>query len=380
LQEHRIVLTAGPHSYRNCPVAVELPAPPEGPVEIYDPVADSALPAQVEGRRAHWILDRARPAETRELLIRPATEAPGSRVTVDNAPGDRVAVKTGGRPFTNYVYGPSVARPYLHPLIGPFGHPVTRGYPMESIPDETEDHPHHKSCWVAHGDVNGADNWSEGPEHATVVHQEFSALESGPVFATLRALNHWLDKPGAKVLEEEREYRFYNLPASGSAFDLRVTFRATEGDVRFGDTKEGGIASIRVATIMDVKAAGLIENAVGGVNEGETWGKRAHWCDYSGPVHGDVVGVAIFDTPGNFRFPTYWHVRDYGLMTANPFGLSHFLRQGNEPGPDGSHTLAAGQELTFRYRIYVHAGDACGGQVAAKYHHYVHPPKIEAAE
>jgi len=75
LPDQRILLTAGPRPYRDCPVAVDLPAPPEGSVEVYDPEADSVFPAQVDGRRVHWILDKASAGETRELLIRPAAEA-----------------------------------------------------------------------------------------------------------------------------------------------------------------------------------------------------------------------------------------------------------------------------------------------------------------
>jgi hypothetical protein len=152
----------------------------------------------------------------------------------------------------------------------------------------------------------------------------------------------------------------------------------TEGKVRFGDTKEGGICSIRVASSMDEKAgAGRIVNSYGGTGEKETWGKRAHWCDYSGPVGGETVGIAIFDNPSNFRYPTYWHVRSYGLMTANPFGLSHF-----EPGKgrDGSLEVEAGQRLEFNYRVCFHAGDAKKARVAEKFLNYVAPPRIEVKE
>ena len=69
----------------------------------------------------------------------------------------------------------------------------------------------------------------------------------------------------------------------------------------------------------DADKDGAIVNSYGGSQEMETWGKRAHWCDYVGPVNGKTVGITIMDSPGNFRYPTYWHVRDYGLMTANPF-------------------------------------------------------------
>ena len=64
-----------------------------------------------------------------------------------------------------------------------------------------------------------------------------------------------------------------------------------------------------------------------GVRDGETWGKRAKWCDYHGPVEGKIMGVAILDHPQNPRHPTWWHVRDYGLFAANPFGVHDFEKK-----------------------------------------------------
>jgi hypothetical protein len=66
-------------------------------------------------------------------------------------------------------------------------------------------------------------------------------------------------------------------------------------------------------------------------------------------------------------------VRDYGLMTANPFGLHEFFQ---DESRDGSYELSAGAELTFRYRVFIHRGDARRGKVAARYHHFANPPQI----
>jgi hypothetical protein len=125
---------------------------------------------------------------------------------------------------------------------------------------------------------------------------------------------------------------------------------------------------------MDVPLGGRITNSFGGIDEGETWGKRAHWCDYTGPVDGKVVGITVFDHPTNFRHPTYWHVRNYGLMTANPFGVSYFT---NNKANDGSHEVPANERFTFRYRLLVHKGTAEEASVAEHYHDYVNPPVID---
>jgi len=114
------------------------------------------------------------------------------------------------------------------------------------------------------------------------------------------------------------------------------------------------------------KPTGHIVNSEG-VRDGATWGKRAAWCDYYGPVNGRIVGVAIFDHPRNPRHPTWWHVRDYGLFAANPFGLHEFEKK---PAHSGDLKVFAGQSVTFRYRFYIHRGDDKEAKVAEHYQEY----------
>jgi len=106
-----------------------------------------------------------------------------------------------------------------------------------------------------------------------------------------------------------------------------------------------------------------------GKRDKEAWGTRAPWCDYFGPVEGKTVGVAMFDHPSNPRYPTWWHVRTYGLFAANPFGQAQF-----EKLPDknaGDYKIAPGQSATFRYRIYFHEGDEQQGKVAEQYRDFI---------
>ena len=105
-----------------------------------------------------------------------------------------------------------------------------------------------------------------------------------------------------------------------------------------------------------------------GARDGETWGKRAAWCDYSGPVEGKTLGIAIFDHPKNPRHPTWWHVRDYGLFAANAFGVHDFERDPDKT--KGNLKVLAGQSVTFRYRFYFHEGDEKQGKVEEQYRLY----------
>ncbi|MCY4108377.1 MAG: PmoA family protein [Chloroflexi bacterium] len=286
---------------------------------------------------------------------------------------ERLDVHFDGDLFTSYYFGAQRHRPYFHPLIGPYGDPVTRGFPMiDDVPGESRDHVWHRGLYSAYGDVNGVDNWTEGEGRGHTVHRRFETLMSGPVYARAVALADWTTPDRRRaLLGERREMTFYRLPV-GRLIDIDLSLTARDEDVLFGDTKEGGLISLRVAGSMEVARGGRMENSLGGVDEGDLWGKRAAWCDYSGPVNGRTVGVAIFDHPLSFRHPTYWHARDYGLITTNPIAVSTF--EGG--GPSGEHLLPAGESLQVRYRVYVHAGDASEGRVAEQGRLYARPPRV----
>ena len=282
---------------------------------------------------------------------------------VDN----KLRVEINGKLFTEYNFQ-DVPRPFFYPVIGPTGAPVSRHWPMKDInPDEAKDHVHHKSLWFTHGEVNGQDFWGEGSRSGKVVHDKFLEVSSGPKVGVITSKNKWVAKSGEVVCTDTRTHRFYSRD-DGQAMDLEITIHASEGKVVLGDTKEGSMA-IRLAPTMRLKGKvgkGHIVNSEGDT-DGSTWGKRAKWCDYYGPVEGETVGVAIFDHPGNPKHPTWWHVRDYGLFAANPFGQHDFEKK---PAGVGDITIPAGESLTFKYRFYFHKGDDKQGKVAEQYREY----------
>ena len=350
-------------------------------VELVEEVGGQRVPVQLEkvedGMILYWLVDHLKAGDERSYQVSFSDKAvdSGGGVELENLLGEKVDVKLNGELFTSYHYGESLARPFLHPVIGPFGKPITRRLATDQDDEKDFDHFHHRGLWMTHGEVNDVDNWMEKEGHGRTAHKSFTALESGGVHGTIAAASQWEDKDGNKILEETYSARIFNL-SSPRIIDLRLALNASERDVKFGDTKEGGMASIRVYPTMTGNNGGNLENSYKGIGQAETWGKRAHWCDYSGMVHGREVGVAIFDHPTNFRHPTYWHARDYGLMTANPFGISFF-----EPGSgkSGDHMLVRGETLEFSYRIYIHVGDASEGLVGDAYIDYVNPPVVEVS-
>lgn len=282
---------------------------------------------------------------------------------------DRLRVEINGRLFTEYFYK-DVPRPYCYPLIGPGEVAMTRNYPMKNVPDEDHDHPHHRSLWFAHGAMNGRDFWSEQKAFGKTLHEKFLAVTSGPDVGVIQTTNHWVAADGTRVCTDQRTLRFYNPGQSPERIvDFEITLFASNGELTLGDTKEGTMA-VRLAETMRLKGKvgqGHIVNSEG-VRDGQTWGKRAAWCDYYGPVNGHIVGIAIFDHPQNPRHPTWWHVRDYGLFAANPFGQHDFESLTDKAA--GNLVVPAGQSVTFRYRFFLHEGDEQQAKVAQKYQQY----------
>lgn len=289
--------------------------------------------------------------------------------------GDCVQVEIDGRLFTQYHFK-NVPRPFCYPVLGPGDKPMTRNWPMKDAPDEERDHKHHRSLWYTHGSVNGHDFWSEDRDFGKVVHDRFVQISSGDLWGVIHAENRWVAADGMLVCRGEQLLRFH-APQSPNerVLDFVVTFHALpDQELVLGDTKEGSMA-LRIAETMRLKGKvgqGHIVNSAG-ERDGDTWGRRADWCDYYGPVEGVTVGVAIFDHPANPRYPTWWHVRDYGLFAANPFGQHDFEKLPDKKA--GDVRVPAGGSVRFAYRFYFHNGNEKEARVAERYSDFSKEPQ-----
>ncbi|HEX7449776.1 MAG TPA: PmoA family protein [Pirellulales bacterium] len=276
-----------------------------------------------------------------------------------------VRVEIDGQLFTEYLIatGP---KPILWPVIGPTGAEMTRAFPMQQRDGEKHDHPHQRSVWFTHGDVNGIDFWSENGDHGSITHREYLQTSADDQRAVIATRNDWLDHQGKKVLEDERTLIF-RADDQQRSIDFDIVLRATDGPVTFGDTKEGSMG-VRIPTVMDLNSnqGGHIVTSEG-LTDKAAWGKPASWVDYHGPLGGDLVGIAILNHPDSFRYPTRWHVRDYGLFAANPFGLKDFV---GDPAVNHAYTLEPGKSLTLRYRIILHRGDEKNARIAEAFQKY----------
>lgn len=302
-------------------------------------------------------------------------------VTVEKTPSGGVIIKADGKPFAEYVVD-QANKPYLAPVFGVNGVQMTRNYPMKTIEGEQHDHPHHRGICFGSEGINGWESWSERATYGESAkmadrlaklgserHRAFSKFEASGDTATLSAIIDYVDPSGTKYLEEERTMIF-RAGKDTRTIDVNQIFSATEGPVTFEDKKDAGL-SIRVPTEMAVeieknkKGTGHIINSEGQTDV-DAWGKRAKWCDYHGTVGEEHVGVAMLNHPTSFRHPTPWHVRTYGLFTANPFGTKSL----DKSAEDGEHKVEKGGRLQLRHRLIFHKGDEKDAKIAEAFEAY----------
>jgi hypothetical protein len=292
---------------------------------------------------------------------------------------EKIAIEIDGKPFTDfYVAGPDVTKPYLHPLRAVTGTYVTRMWPMQDVPEEqgtTKDHKHQRGLWLAHEGVNGIDFWNNEASYTTanrgrIVLRRLGAITGGKEKGTLAATFDWVSLAGDALVREDRVMTFYSDPTL-RVIDLDVTLTALR-DVTFGDKKDGFFGIRMRPALQEDTGSGHIVNADGLAGEKQLWGKTSDWCDYSGQIRSEKLGIAILDHPENPRHPARWHARAYGLFAENPFGLAVFT---GDTSQNGAMMVASGRHLRFRYRVIVHPGDAASANVASLWKAYVAAPQ-----
>jgi len=315
-----------------------------------------------------------------------ATSAKGVHVVADEA-HRRVDITIDGQPFTSYIWPVSLKKPVLYPLITDGGITVTRGFPLDSRPGERVDHPHHAGLWFNYGNANGFDFWNNSdaikPESrakmGTVDFRKIVSAKSGSDTGELVVESTWVTGENQPILDQTTRYIF-SRRNHARAIDQVVTLKALDRVV-FNDDKEG-LLGMRVAhwlespdekggTFMDANGrptkveAASPSDATGvyltseGVKGEAAWATRGRWCSLTGHTGTHTVTIAIFDSPKNPGYPTYWHARGYGLFAANPLGRSIF----DPKQPAFNFTIEKNQTATFRYRIIFYSQDASVGEL-----------------
>lgn len=326
------------------------------------------------------------------LTATPAWLAQAQAIVTSTNTDGKINIFLNDQAFTSFCFKDTPLT-HFYPIIGPTGATMTRGYPMEQgLANESKDHPHHQSLWFAHGNLDGYDFWHHGkPKSGKIKTNSLVTADLGFIAKEAEAFGLSLAglKPDVPIVRHDEQWwgpdeeNLLMIARSYFAFDesadesrvidvLRVHMvPLRKGEVTFGDTKEGTMA-FRSHPALRLKGEAATGKAINsnGDKDAKVWGKRAKWVAYWGDIDGKTCGFAIFDHPTNLRHPTWWHARDYGLVAANPFGISDFERGKHEKGA-GKYTLKEGEHLNLRYRFVFFAGTAEEADIAGKYDQWV---------
>jgi hypothetical protein len=306
----------------------------------------------------------------------------------ENKAGKKVEIVVNGTDFTSLIQPEGVKKPVLWPVVSPAGNPITRYYPLAKKEGERADHPHHIGIWLNYGDVNGLDFWnnstaipgSKASTYGTINLLGIDKAKGGKKKGELVYSAEWVDSKSVKLLDEKTALCF-KASQNMRIIDRATTLKASAGEVKFTDNKEG-VFAIRVTSELELPAKGAIEmtDAHGNItkvekpdmskvtgnylsSEGITgdavWGTRGKWMQLHGTIKGEKVSVVIIDHPGNPGYPTYWHARGYGLFAANTLGQKA-LSSGRD---ELNFKLAAGQSVTFRYRMIIFSGELSSDKI-----------------
>jgi hypothetical protein len=225
---------------------------------------------------------------------------------------------------------------YFHPLYGLDGEVLTDDFP--------KDHVYHRGLYWAWSHIT-----TGGKEYSLWdlrgIRTEFRrwlARETGNGVAALGIENVWIAEGQDEVVREQIRLRVHRATPQGRAIDVEATWTPIERPVTLQGAADKGYGGL---TLRFAPRTGTVITLPEGRAKEDTVMTRHAWTDYSGSFQGapGKSGAAIFVHPKHPDYPLQWVNRNYGMVAAGWPGTT-------------PKTLAAGESVTCRYRIWIHRG------------------------
>jgi hypothetical protein len=247
-----------------------------------------------------------------------------------------------------------IRRPYFCNLCaGNKRGKLTRNHPLTK--DDTQDHATmHSGAWLSFGDVSGHDFWRN---KARVVHEGFKGKPAarGACDVDFTSIHRYDTADGKPLARETMVCTIRPLTSTatpGCAWRIAwdSTFEPLDQPLVFGDQEEMGLG-VRLKRQLSIQKAADIIDSEGRTDVTKVWGQTADWCLYGK----GGTGVVLMAHPDNFK-KSRFHVRDYGLMVANPFADQAF---GHSKEPTRT-VVKPGEKLRLRFGLIAYV-DLSGG-------------------
>jgi len=250
----------------------------------------------------------------------------------------------GERPVFVYNHGdidlPSRPRTpphsnYFHPMYGLDGEVLTDDFPS--------DHYHHRGLYWAWPHIKIGDREYDLWSYRGIRYKlnRWLAKEASSDGAKLGVENGWYVGDN-QVMKEEAWVQVHPATDAGRNIDLTLTWTPTDEPITLwgAEGKSYGGLVLRFAPRTET----TITVPDGRTSE-DLLVTRLPWADLSAKLKGASMpsGAAVLVHPSHPDFPPEWMTRDYGVLAVGWPGV--------EP-----KTLAAGEPVTCRYRVWIHRG------------------------
>lgn len=252
-------------------------------------------------------------------------------------------------------------KPYFHPLRTPKGHNLTLERP--------KDHPWHRGLWFSWKDINGVNYWEEDPDKGVAEGRSVIKsvnIEKHKNFSAKITLHISYEEKGIPQIEEKRVVEIGSPQDRGEyTIQFHQSFEILE-DIRLyleKPAKHGGVEWGGYAGLSFRASDSLVEHrfttSSGWVNSDNItgYGEKEHWMDLTARVMGseEYVGLTIFDSPDNPRFPSPYYV--WFAKGEHAFFTPSILF-------DGPMDFKKGESLLLNYLVLIHDGKRSNKQLS----------------
>jgi hypothetical protein len=235
----------------------------------------------------------------------------------------------------------NMKRPSIHPLDTPAGFPVTE--------QGAHNFPHHKGCWIAHGNLSGTNFYHDGWTGGRLLTRTLHWSERDGV-GLLDARIEWVDAAGNITLNERRRH-WVRPSAQANRIVIRTELTPPLQKVEFAAEKHA-FFHVRPIDAIDEDDGGSARASNGIVGASKIFSTRGLWMDCRGAIDGNKVGVCIMAHPSEGELPLF--ARRYGPIALKPFF-------------EKAMTLSRGETFRRTFSILAYDGDA---DIEAAFHDF----------
>lgn len=250
-----------------------------------------------------------------------------------------IVATSGDRPMFEYRFAPDVAfKPHIFQLYSPGGIPILRDAPV--------DHIHHHGLMFAVA-VNDVTFWEEVNKKRGVVGGRQIPCQTDVTGGCIRQQLDWQTPTGECVLRETRSIQPLSNPeATLLTWRCRLETPPGKESVDLSGHPYYGLGARLLESMDKVCTFSNSSGQPGEIVGGDHRLVPASWVACTGPApDGKMVTMAIFDHPGNFRYPSQ------KFTMAVPFAYIATTLNWKEPFP-----LKAGEPLDLCYGVAVWDG------------------------